>query len=232
MLLLTQVRAKKLLLHDCGSGSAGCQGMSLAPRAAQCADLPLWPSTQNSLGGGGKWSPTALVWGTLVLEKLLSVDSPGVNQNECPLCKPSNIPENGWKWSNSFCPQKHRELRRGAGQACFVGMLVCWIWNLQWRHFNFIDVPVEAFVFRHASQCCFYLLAARFSHTPGECATMKHGCLIESLKSGHPVYKVPSCLCLLSVVVAYVCFQVRGYSIMSMLEPQNPPWPELENLES
>lgn len=195
MLLLTQVRAKKLFLHGCGSGPAGCPWMRLAP---QCADLPLWPSVQDSLGGGVKWSPAALVWGTLVLEKLLSVDSPGVNQNECPLCKPSNISGNRWKQSSSFCPQKHGELQRRAGWACFVGMSVCWIWNVQWRHFNFIDVPVEAFCFQTCQPRLFLHPGCPVSHTPGEHATAKPGWLMESWKSGHLAYKVPSCLCLLS----------------------------------
>lgn len=47
------------------------------------------------------------------------------------------------KW-NIFSPRKHIDLQSGAGWARFVGMLVCWNWNVQWRHFNLSDVPALA----------------------------------------------------------------------------------------
>lgn len=147
MLPVTQIRANKLLFwHDRGSGPSGCEWLRPAPRAAHPAGLPLCPSVQDALGGNGKCFQTAL---QLKLEVHLFWRDCFFSWSSkcqpdsvwCPLCKPSNLLGSRWKL-RSFCPQKHVDLQHGAGWPCFVGMSVCW--SVRWRHFDFIDVLVEA----------------------------------------------------------------------------------------
>lgn len=143
----------------------------------------------------------------------------GASQNECPLCRASDVLGNTWKFWNHFCPQKRRDLQCGVGWTCFVGTSVCWNGNVQQEHFTFLmfQLKSSSICFERASQGDFYILTY-----PGEHATLRPGCFMGSWKSGH----------LTMALVACLCFQARGCSIVVMSDPQNPPWPELESLKS
>lgn len=121
MLLLTQIRAKKLFFcvwlwaRSCRVSVDKMRTKSSS--ACWCATVVI-----GSGCFGWKWqmfSKSSSLRFPFSGVTALSVNPPHANQNGYSLCKPSNISGNKWKWRNHFCPQKHADLQRGAGWACW-----------------------------------------------------------------------------------------------------------------